>query len=80
MAVQQPTGQMLAVVERTDDEDRALQGEFPLGSTFKIVTAAALTKGGCAYRVSLRVPYHWQSFRCPDGPAVHTRFLALVRP
>jgi transpeptidase family protein/MecA-like transpeptidase family protein len=47
MVVLQPsTGKVLAVVERPGGFDRALQGIFPPGSTFKVVTASALTKTG----------------------------------
>jgi len=47
MVVLQPsTGHILAVIERPGGFDRALQGIFPPGSTFKIVTASALTKKG----------------------------------
>ncbi len=47
MVVLQPsTGHVLAVIERPGGFDRALQGIFPPGSTFKVVTASALTKKG----------------------------------
>ena len=46
VAMQASTGRVLAVVERPGGFDRALQGIFPPGSTFKIVTASALAKGG----------------------------------
>ncbi len=46
VAVQPSTGKILAVVERPGGYDRALQGVFPPGSTFKIVTASALAKTG----------------------------------
>lgn len=46
VAVQPSTGRVLAVVERPGGEDRALQGVFPPGSTFKVVTASALAKAG----------------------------------
>ena len=46
VAIQPSTGRVLAVVERPGGFDRALQGEFPPGSTFKVVTASALAKAG----------------------------------
>jgi cell division protein FtsI/penicillin-binding protein 2 len=44
VAIQPSTGNILAVVER--GYNYALDGEFPPGSTFKVVTAAALAKTG----------------------------------
>jgi hypothetical protein len=46
VAVQPSTGRVLAVVERPGGFDRALEGEFPPGSTFKVVTASALARAG----------------------------------
>jgi Penicillin binding protein transpeptidase domain/NTF2-like N-terminal transpeptidase domain len=46
VAIQPSTGKVLAVVERPGGFDRALEGEFPPGSTFKVVTASALARGG----------------------------------
>jgi hypothetical protein len=47
MVVLQPsTGRVLAVVERPGGFDRALEGIFPPGSTFKVVTASALAAKG----------------------------------
>jgi cell division protein FtsI/penicillin-binding protein 2 len=46
VAIQPSTGRVLAVVERPGGFDRALQGVFPPGSTFKVVTASALAKAG----------------------------------
>jgi hypothetical protein len=46
VAIQPSTGKILAVVERPGGFDRALEGIFPPGSTFKIVTASALVNGG----------------------------------
>jgi Penicillin binding protein transpeptidase domain/NTF2-like N-terminal transpeptidase domain/Penicillin-binding Protein dimerisation domain len=46
VAIQPSTGRVLAVVERPGGFDRALQGEFPPGSTFKVVTASALSRTG----------------------------------
>src|SRR5215469_9506604 len=57
MVVLQPsTGHVLAVVERPGGFDRALQGIFPPGSTFKIVTASALTKKGLRPSTTVQCP------------------------
>jgi hypothetical protein len=46
VALQPSTGRVLAVVERPGGFDRALQGIFPPGSTFKVVTGSALAARG----------------------------------
>jgi hypothetical protein len=46
VALQPSTGRILAVVERPGGFNRAVQGEFPPGSTFKVVTASALARDG----------------------------------
>jgi hypothetical protein len=46
VAIQPSTGRILAVVERPGGFNRALQGVFPPGSTFKVVTASALASAG----------------------------------
>jgi cell division protein FtsI/penicillin-binding protein 2 len=48
VAVDPSTGDLLAVANRPveDSFDRALEGRFPPGSTFKVVTTAALLGGG----------------------------------
>jgi len=57
MVVLQPsTGKVLAVVERPGGFDRALQGIFPPGSTFKVVTASALTKTGLRPSSTVQCP------------------------
>jgi cell division protein FtsI/penicillin-binding protein 2 len=50
VAVRASTGQVLAAVSvpEADQFDQALDGEFPPGSTFKVVTAAALIEKGLA--------------------------------
>jgi hypothetical protein len=56
VAIQPSTGQVLAVVERPGGFDRALQGEFPPGSTFKVVTASALARGGMRLSSTVQCP------------------------
>jgi Penicillin binding protein transpeptidase domain/NTF2-like N-terminal transpeptidase domain len=56
VAVQPSTGKVLAVVERPGGFDRALEGEFPPGSTFKVVTASALAKTGMRPTSAVRCP------------------------
>jgi hypothetical protein len=57
MVVLQPsTGRVLAVIERPGGFDRALQGIFPPGSTFKIVTASALAKKGLRPSTTVQCP------------------------
>src|SRR4029079_5222130 len=48
VAIDARTGQLRAVVSRPIDQpfDRALDGKYPPGSTFKVVTAAALLANG----------------------------------
>ena len=48
VAVQPSSGDVLAVANRPVDDsfDRALEGQYPPGSTFKVVTAAALLEAG----------------------------------
>jgi Penicillin binding protein transpeptidase domain/NTF2-like N-terminal transpeptidase domain len=46
VALQPSTGKILAVVERPGGFNRALEGTFPPGSTFKVITGSALVKTG----------------------------------
>jgi hypothetical protein len=57
MVVLQPSsGKVLAVIERPGGFDRALQGIFPPGSTFKVVTASALSRKGLRPSTSVQCP------------------------
>jgi hypothetical protein len=56
VAIQPSTGRVLAVVERPGGFDRALEGEFPPGSTFKVVTASALARGGLSPSSPVQCP------------------------
>ncbi|MEO3785507.1 penicillin-binding transpeptidase domain-containing protein [Actinocorallia sp. B10E7] len=46
VVVRPSTGEILAVVNKPGGYNRALMGQYPPGSTFKVVTAAALVAGG----------------------------------
>lgn len=48
VAIEPSSGDLLAVANRPIDEtfNRALEGRYPPGSTFKVVTTAALLRGG----------------------------------
>ncbi|HLH58376.1 MAG TPA: penicillin-binding transpeptidase domain-containing protein, partial [Streptosporangiaceae bacterium] len=56
VALQPSTGKVLAVVERPGGFDRALQGIFPPGSTFKVVTGSALAAKGMTPSSSVQCP------------------------
>ncbi len=56
VAIQPSTGRVLAVVERPGGFDRALQGVFPPGSTFKVVTASALATAGMRPSSTVQCP------------------------
>jgi Penicillin binding protein transpeptidase domain/NTF2-like N-terminal transpeptidase domain len=56
VAIQPSTGRVLAVVERPGGFNRALQGEFPPGSTFKVLTASALAKSGLRPTSTVQCP------------------------
>ena len=56
VALQPLTGRVLAVIERPGGFDRALQGVFPPGSTFKVVTASALSGTGLRPASTVQCP------------------------
>jgi hypothetical protein len=56
VALQPSTGRVLAVIERPGGFDRALQGVFPPGSTFKVITASALSGTGLRPASSVQCP------------------------
>jgi Penicillin binding protein transpeptidase domain/NTF2-like N-terminal transpeptidase domain len=56
VVLQPSTGRVLAVIERPGGFDRALQGGFPPGSTFKVVTASALSGTGLRPASSVQCP------------------------
>src|SRR5215831_15555968 len=56
VVLQPSTGRVLAVIERPGGIDRALQGIFPPGSTFKVVTASALTGTGLRPASTVQCP------------------------
>jgi len=56
VAIQPSTGRILAVVERPGGFDRALEGIFPPGSTFKVVTASALAAKGMTPSSTVQCP------------------------
>jgi hypothetical protein len=67
VAIQPSTGQVLAVVERPGGFDRALEGIFPPGSTFKIVTGSALAAKGMTPSSTVQCP----STATIDGQVFH---------
>ena len=56
VAIQPSTGRVLAVIDRPGGFDRALQGVFPPGSTFKVVTASALSGTGLKPTSTVQCP------------------------
>ncbi len=56
VVIQPSTGKVLAVVERPGGFDRALDGIFPPGSTFKIITASALVNAGLTTTTTVQCP------------------------
>jgi cell division protein FtsI/penicillin-binding protein 2 len=56
VVIQPSTGKVLAVVERPGGWDRAIEGTFPPGSTFKVVTASGLAKTGLTPSSQVQCP------------------------
>jgi len=56
VALRPSTGEILAVANKPGGYNRALLGRYPPGSTFKVVTAAALVAGGLDARSSVPCP------------------------
>jgi hypothetical protein len=56
VVIQPSTGKVLAVVERPGSWDRAIEGTFPPGSTFKVVTASGLAKTGLTPSSQVQCP------------------------
>ncbi|WP_242894896.1 penicillin-binding transpeptidase domain-containing protein [Actinomadura litoris] len=56
VALRPSTGEILAVANKPGGYNRALMGRYPPGSTFKIVTAAALVAGGMDARTPVPCP------------------------
>jgi cell division protein FtsI/penicillin-binding protein 2 len=67
VALQPSTGKVLAVVERPGGFDRALQGIFPPGSTFKVVTGSAVARKGLTPSSTVQCP----STMTVDGRTFH---------
>jgi cell division protein FtsI/penicillin-binding protein 2 len=56
VAIRPATGQVLAVVNHPDGYDRAMQGIYPPGSTFKVITAYALLQSGLSPSATVNCP------------------------
>src|SRR5215831_11440103 len=56
VVIQPSTGRVLAVIDRPGGFNRALQGVFPPGSTFKVVTASALASAGMRPSSAVQCP------------------------
>jgi cell division protein FtsI/penicillin-binding protein 2 len=56
VALRPSTGEILAVANKPGGYNRALMGQYPPGSTFKVVTAAALVAGGMDARSKVGCP------------------------
>jgi hypothetical protein len=56
VAIRPSTGQVLAVANLPGGFDRAMQGTYPPGSTFKVVTAYALLRGGLSPAAKVACP------------------------
>ncbi|MFC4050242.1 penicillin-binding transpeptidase domain-containing protein [Actinomadura syzygii] len=56
VALRPSTGEILAVANKPGGYNRALMGQYAPGSTFKVVTAAALVAGGMDERTKVACP------------------------
>ncbi|TDD35147.1 hypothetical protein E1287_14625 [Actinomadura sp. KC06] len=56
VALRPSTGEILAVANKPGGYNRALMGQYPPGSTFKVVTAAALVAGGVGAGTKVACP------------------------
>lgn len=56
VVIQPSTGHVIAVIERPGGWDRALQGTYPPGSTFKVVTASGLARTGLTPASKVQCP------------------------
>src|SRR5215469_520726 len=56
VVIQPSTGRVLAMVERPGSWDKAIDGTYPPGSTFKIVTASALAEQGMTPSSTVQCP------------------------
>ncbi|CNG04032.1 penicillin-binding lipoprotein [Mycobacterium tuberculosis] len=56
VALRPSTGEILAVANKPGGYNRALMGQYPPGSTFKVVTAAALVAGGVSPSTKVGCP------------------------
>ncbi|MFA1541146.1 penicillin-binding transpeptidase domain-containing protein [Actinomadura monticuli] len=56
VALRASTGEILAVANKPGGYNRALMGQYPPGSTFKVVTAAALVAGGVSPSTKVGCP------------------------
>ena len=56
VVVRPSTGEILAVANKPGGYNRALMGQYPPGSTFKVVTAAALVAGGLDAGSTVKCP------------------------
>jgi cell division protein FtsI/penicillin-binding protein 2 len=56
VVIQPSTGKLLAMVERPGSWDRAIDGVYPPGSTFKVVTGSALARAGMTPSSQVQCP------------------------
>ncbi|NED57182.1 hypothetical protein G3I24_40670, partial [Micromonospora aurantiaca] len=56
VALRPSTGEILAVANKPGGYNRALMGQYPPGSTFKVVTAAALVADGVSPATKVGCP------------------------